>query len=287
MWPVHLDRFTLQRLELLLKQTKVDSSLDRIRKLLKSPTFFQKQETNHVCDILRYVHINSYLYEETLPKFLVDFLKMESSGKKAKLSLVERYSSVLTLSHSIKQLQDRDNDKLIRNYHRLWKEWQCEFHSNQYPYNRQNLAECDEDSLAQLRLHPNFHPDSNRIALIRNKLSSLDTKVKPPDLRLIIHPDRFGEPPVPERVFNMQLNRLIRLQQYLVKNRPVKLSTFEYLSQIDLTSLDGTVREAYVTFIREMFAITDNDFISSKLLESRLKMSAKVKELYRLANEKP
>lgn len=282
MIPRHLDKFTLQRLEVLLKQTKNknDLCLEQIRKQLLSSTFFEKQQTNAIHDILRYVHVNSYAYEEIFPSYVVSFLQMKSKGRINKLHLVEQYSGMLSLSHSMFQLTDKDNNKLIKNYRRLWKESQLNFYKNQYPYEQKYLESCDDESIAQLTLHKNVNPDAKRLAQLKKKYNALDLKLKPPDLEVIIHPDRFGEPPVPQRVFNMQVSRIVKLQQYFKKNRPVKFSTLEYFHKLDLSSLDGTVREAYFTFVNDIFSITETDLVASKCLDNSLKMSEKLRNLY-------
>lgn len=286
------DTVTAHKLAGLLE--KGGTGAEKVRKLIAGGKLQHEQHTNEVTKILDYTYHQHNSKDNAYPLWMSKFVYARSGTKAEKIELVNQYAPMLTLRHTIQKVDEEPNKKghqtLLDKYMAKWNYEQLEF--------CQKLQYMDPNSLFDMKVKENqkyffqlkfeqnmrLSPDISKLIKIRQQYSSvLKYKFKPPELTIIINPDRFGEPPVPERVFNMRLRRLIKLQKYYLKYPPISHKDMREFNELDLNSLSGTVREAYVEFLTNAaFVINDEGQVEkSNILAKRLSLSEKVQALYK------
>lgn len=281
-----LDPYTARKLGRLLQEA--DPIAVRLRQRLEAESEQHKQRANTISNILRYTYHHPSNISEAFPLWFFRFVFAKTDHKKDKLKFVREFGPMLTFSHTIFQLVDKNDadNTLLNNYITSWKASRLEFIETMQFLDPSVPLEIDKDSLLQLKFRPDdtLSPDIKKLVRVRHQYNNIvKHKFKSLELKISIDPNRFGLPPSPERIFNLKLARLIKLQKYYRKYPPITHQDMENLDQINLLTLTGTVREAYVNFLStEAFTIDDDARIAkSNILEKRIAISEKMKILYK------
>lgn len=285
------DQYTANKIYVALN--KKNSLSQKIRILLTKHPIAYKQQTNIVSTILDIIYRQNFYSSNAYPLWMAKFIFTTTNNKKEKINFVKEYRHMLTFQHSVLNLKetslDKNPPKLIKNYINKWIEEQLEFNSRIECYEPGVEKETENEKLLQLNFqkNKNLSSDVKNLIKVRKQYNLiLKNKFRPPELCLNIYPDRFGNPPKPERIFNMILIRLSKLQKYYLKYPPMNHEDMRILDEIDLNSLSGLVREGYVEFLTSSAFSIDNNAIvkKSSILEKRMSISNKVEALYKAFN---
>jgi hypothetical protein len=274
-----LDAYTTKKLGKILKKhyLKVNKQKDKLT--LISYIRQKNHDSKSITNILDYVYRQQpdNLYK-SCPSWLYTFLTFDLTNKKHIAQFVNNYGSILNYNHLINQFKNKEGNNLNETYKRLWNTSQLNYYNSLYPIN----IDVDDTKILSLNFAKK-HPDINKFIKLRQQYASLaKNKIKLPELTIKIIPDKFGKPPHPHRVFNMRLNRLVKLQNYYKKNPPICHEDMNELNKIDLYSFNDVTREAYVIFLQNIFTIDDDGCIKrSNLLEKRVASSKKTVDLYK------
>lgn len=293
---IPLDEYTTDCLEKVLVNSKESKQKNRIIHLIQSDNTFKQQNTNKLLELLNYTHIESPKLETVYPSVVTNFLNYKLRNKKEKVDFVASYGNLLSLSHTITFLNKQNATDMVDRYNKLWKHTQIEYFSQQKPYDQVQMESTPMNKILQLNFNCETPYASNvqhiatteelkKLIHLRQQYNSkLNLKLGPPLLKLELDADRFGGPIAPCRVFNKRLNRLIKLQQFYLKTRPVSKETMKVFNAMDLAGMDGLMREAYCTFVDNIFYIDNNCELNKSDIDlHRKQMSEEIKNLYDLA----
>lgn len=276
-----LDGHTFQKLtQLLQRENKATSKL---KTLIASNSLVDVQNSNRVLGLLTYTY---HTENSGYPAWLRKFIDFKTNNRQLQVSFVNEYSSLLSFSHIITKMKDKNNNNLIKQYIKDWNASQLEF-TKTIRFIDASIEVPEQDGqFIDLEFGGNAATAPDDIKkldhLLEQYLLMVRNKIKPPAKIIKIAPDKFGRPPIPQRVFNMQLRRLVKLQEYFKKIPPISQSDMDVLNGIDLIALDGNVREAYVDFMSSIFTIDDDGNIAkSNIFEKRVSASEKIKQMYR------
>lgn len=268
-----LDTYTTQLLGKLLETSNKSTNLP----------FPSKQNTSskNILNTLDFVYHNPNLFHTYFPVWLYNFLEFKPSNREKKIEFVNNYGSILKFKHLITNFNDNNGNQLYAKYKTSWNTQQSEFYRRIIPIK----IDSKTDDLLSLNFVEN--PHSSKLTALRNQYAAIfKNKIKPPELTIKVFPDKFGHPPHPIRIFNMRLNRLIKLQNYFKKNPGISKEDMDALKKVDLHTLNGTTREAYVNFLQAAVVIQDNgDVQRSVIFEKRVASSAKLEDLYNRVRE--
>lgn len=282
------DQYTASKLHDILD--KKNSLSQKIGILLTKHSIEYKQETNIISSILDILYRQNHHSSNAYPIWMANFIFSTTSNKKEKIKFVKEYRHMLTFSHSVLRLKEipfnKTPPKLIDNYIKKWVEEQSEFNNRIECYDPDVERETAHEKLLQLKFQKNkkLSSDIQNLIKVRQQYNMMmKNKFKPPDLSLNVDPNRFGNPPTPERIFNMILVRLSKLQKYYLKYPPMNHEDIRKLDEIDLNSLSGLIREGYVEFLTSSaFSIGDDAIVKkSKILEKRISISNEIEALYK------
>lgn len=281
-----LDPYTASRLSSLL--LKGESEALRLQRLLAGQSKRSKQRSNTISAILHYIYHHSSVLSRAYPAWMFRFAFAKTVSKKDRLRFVQEYSPMLSFSHTIMRIMGKEqNDAALRDkYIAFWKSTQLEFVKSTQFLDPEVPLETNSDKILQLKFQPQtpVSEDVRRLIKVRQQYSSVvKPKFKLPELVISVDPNRFGLPPSAERIFNMRLARLVKLQKYYRKYPPITQEDMHIFNQLDLMSFPGAVREAYVNFLSlTAFTIDDEARIAkSNILEKRIAISEKMETLYK------
>lgn len=270
--------------------TKLDSLLKtgntppRILQILQDSKLQKIQNTNKVTEILNYVYKNPDHLDRSLPEWLYRFCRMQSKTVKQKHKLIDRYSILINFKHLMNNFDDLNlGTKAVQRYYIDWN-YMYELHFKRVPHYEKNLIDLASNgkSTISFKMDEDVKDMVTKFDHLRKQYNSvIKIKTKAPNFTVDIIPSPTGHPPVMKRVSNMILERLRKFQEFVQKHQPLSQEDLTALDEIELSDLDGTVREAYVNFLMEAFTIEDDGTIrSSKLFDRRLAKSPEIEKLY-------
>ncbi|KAG0688680.1 hypothetical protein C6P40_000668 [Pichia californica] len=292
------DTHTAQKITALLKEDTPISQ--KLKNLLISKPSLKLQQTNLVSTILDHVYRQDYNHKYNYnhyvyPEWIARFISTPNLKKSDKIKFVKNFGNILTFSHTILKLTEKStiNDEITLKdkYLSKWKKERIIFFKNLDVVGINPQLETNIENLLQLKITQNSTTttttDLKKLIKIRQEYNNvIKNKFKPPELKIIIDPNEFGNPPNAERLFNMMVSKLTKLQNYFIKYPPISQKDLNELDTIDLNSLSGYVREGYVEYLtNSVFIINDNAEIKkSNILEKRVAISNKIETLYKNFN---
>ncbi|QPG75518.1 hypothetical protein FOA43_002873 [Brettanomyces nanus] len=231
-----------------------------------------KGDYNCVKKLLNVAFIDSQPIKSRLPNWLYQFVHARSIGRRNRVFLHHKYSDILKTKHLIDKF--KSNKPLLSSYY-------AQLAKNQFESSpdNQSITQIIDGEMPDFSSNKAGETKTNAeeikllLKLRSEYKTKIQTKTKRPSFEVEILPSRFGQPLTRARLFNLVVNRIVKIQTYFKKYSPVSLQDLDYLNRLEKSNFllqNASVQRGYNEFIRSSFAIAEDATVMLPDLNMRI-----------------